>query len=226
MNTSLKVTKYQLFDYKLGLIIFYSIIAIISVIIITSNVTSDGNMSGIGLSTVIFIFIVGLNSFKVVFKFMQVNNVSRKSFLMGSIQAFLIVAFFMTIIDFLLGSFLKNLFLYISLYELIYMEKSVLKEIIWSFLLYSLAINLGFMITIIYYRVNKLFRTIISVLPIFAVLLIILMNTVTNGFILKSLNKFILFLTNPISSMICLFIGIIVILSCSYLLTRRAVVKE
>jgi hypothetical protein len=157
---------------------------------------------------------------------MQVNNVSRKSFLMGSIQAFLIVAFFMTIIDFLLGSFLKNLFLYISLYELIYMEKSVLKEIIWSFLLYSLAINLGFMITIIYYRVNKLFRTIISVLPIFAVLLIILMNTVTNGFILKSLNKFILFLTNPISSMICLFIGIIVILSCSYLLTRRAVVKE
>ena len=80
-------------------------------------------MSGMELSTVIFIFVCGLNSFKSNFYFAKSNGISRKTFIKGLLISIIPIALVMSIIDIIINRinniFIKNPTLYdMSLWKL------------------------------------------------------------------------------------------------------------
>ena len=111
MDKAKKVCKYQIETFIKPTIIYYLIfIAVIVVLSILAR-SSEGNFmsSGLELSTWIFIFVRALNSFKSPFYFSQANNVSRKSFYLGTLFYSVIVSLIIPVIDIIINR-IYNLF--------------------------------------------------------------------------------------------------------------------
>jgi len=87
MDKSLKVFKFQLKESIKPTIIFYGIFlfVMLTLVYLSENTNGSVSSSGIELSTAIFLFVCGLNSFKSQFYLAQGNNISRKSFLKGTV---------------------------------------------------------------------------------------------------------------------------------------------
>ena len=104
------IVKYNLSSLKNSIIIYYSIF--ITVCVTSALLSKNGNISssGIELSSVIFIFVAGLNLFKENFYFMKSNNVSRKDFIYGTALSMIPVVVVMSIIDIILNR-IYNIFI-------------------------------------------------------------------------------------------------------------------
>ena len=234
MNSTLKVTKCQLRDIKKTIIIFYTIIVAITVIamIITrvnSQTKVEMSFGGFGISTVIFIFISGLNCFRLNFMFMQANNISRKRFFYANIITLISVAAFMAIIDVILNNILQLALPYKSMFEQLYRKNFFFADFLWSFAFYAFAAILGWLITMIYYRCNKLMKTIVSIMP---VLLMILLGIIdTKGIIGKAIIEFLgtaLGFSNNFNSYMAVLsfvIGTIGLAALSFLLIRKMPIR-
>ena len=238
MNNILKVIKYQLRDFRIGLIIFYGIISAIVVMVTISfkNLSNNPNVSvtfsGFGMATVIFIFIVGLSCFRDSFKFMQANNVSRKSFFIGNRITLISVAALMAIVEAILDNTLRHLFPYKGLFQQLYRSNSSVADFLWSFGLYAFFISLGWFITMVYYRSNKLMKTVVSLIPVFIIILLVVINNLTGGALgqgLVSLSASALGFNNGFNAYIAVlsfWVATAVLLGVGFLLIRRMPVKE
>lgn len=237
MNNILKVTKYQLRDLRMALIIFYSIVLVLSFLIISAmnfNNQIDGEIrfGGFGASTVIFIFISGLNLFKSNFKFMLINNVSRKRFYISTIVTLISVSAFMAVIEVIINNSFKVIAPYFSLFEQLYRNDFFFADFLWSFALYFFVANLGWIITMLYYKLNKLMKTVISLLPIFIVVLITAINNLTGGVVGKAIINF--FGTalgfndnyNSYTAMLSFLIGAAVLSVFSFILIRKMPIRD
>ena len=122
MDKAKKVCKYQIETFIKPTIIYYLIfIAVIVVLSILAR-SSEGNFmsSGLELSTWIFIFVMALNSFKSPFYFSQANNVSRKSFYLGTLFYSVVVSLVIPVIDIIINR-IYNLFVECPMnYDMIY----------------------------------------------------------------------------------------------------------
>jgi len=251
---SLKFARYQMIDaiipVKIYYMIFISVIALITTLakIFNGSLTS----SGIEFSTVIFIFIVGLNSFKSNFKFSQANNISRKSFVKGLIIAVFPVTAAMSVIDLVLNR-IYNIFvpcptsydmiygpyrgvrMYNELGEIIAINTNqflnICGTIIWQFTVYSVFFIIGIFISALYYRSNKILKVVISAIPF--ILLVVL--TSSSGFIPDSIwdgvSRFIvnalgLESNNPMMAVFSFGVLAAVFSGFIYLLTAKAVAKD
>ena len=170
---SLKIAKMNIEGIMKSAIIYYSIIICIIIGLIA---VSDGRstMSGMELSTVIFIFVCGLNSFKSNFYFAKSNGISRKTFIKGLLISIIPIALVMSIIDIIIirinNIFIKNPTLYDMSYgnllgdvgrihEGVWIQSNslatIFNTILFQFSLCLLAYVVGIVINMIYYRSNK-----------------------------------------------------------------------
>ena len=169
-------TKYHIYSTKMAIVIFYIIMIISTVLSFLLSLIFDGNtkFGGISESSVIFLFVIGICSFTGPFKMMMQNGVSRNELWKSFIKSSALIASAMSAID-LFVTGIASLFMNVVPMSIVissaYLDNSLLKIINSFFLqvaLYVLAISLGYFIRLIYYRLNKLGRTIISIsVPVF-----------------------------------------------------------
>lgn len=228
-------------------IIYYAIVLsiLMTIIILDKNTTNSGSLSGFELSTVIFLFVCGLNSFKSNFYFAKSNNVSRKTFVKGILISSPPIALVMSIVDIIIYSTSKIFVDNVTFYEmtfrrvyLIYADSSfkssafmdIINLLLFQFTLCIVAYILGFVINMIYYRSNKFMKVVVSVLPI--ALLITYTNLMYYSKKISTITtKFLDFIfgfnpANAYAPMITFLLITLVLGATSFLLIKKAVIKE
>ena len=119
---TLKISKYHIYQTMKSVKGFYTIFisVIIFLYIISSYQGGSVSSSGLEISTIIFLFVAGLNSFKSNFKFSQANNVSRKTFFKGLFIGILPITISMSIIDLIVNR-TYNIFVKCpTIYDMVY----------------------------------------------------------------------------------------------------------
>lgn len=250
---SLKVAKYNLSTIKKSIIVYYCIFILVCISVVMLNHFQGGMVSSSGLefSTIIFLFVVGLNIFKESFYFTQSNNISRKTYFKGMILSIFPITAIAAVIDVIINR-VYNLFMNCpSNYDMMYTSfrdmdivgsitgsgwvqsndiMTLLNTFLLQFAVCTLAFAIGLAISIIYYRCNKLMKVVVSVAPIvFIMLLNIFMYNFTETF-----SKIAIFIENilgwntqnPYAAMTTVTVLFIAVIAFIYLLVRKAVIKE
>ena len=169
--------KYYLYSIKPAVIIFYIVMAALLVAsVILNYVLKDINSSfgGLAASSMIFLFVVGICSFYEEFRMFSQNDIARnelwKSFLIAGVT----IAAIMSAIDLLMLLVLSSIINTESLIMMLstsYIDNIVLNAINSYFLqvlFYTLALSVGYLIRLIYYRMNKFGVIAVSVgVPVF-----------------------------------------------------------
>ena len=244
------VAKYTVSSIKKSIMIFYSIfISICILLIILSKINGATiTFSGIELSSAIFIFIAGLNLFKENFYFAKSNNITRKDYFLGTIASMLPVAGVMAIIDIVINR-IFNLFISCPTnYDMIFTDfgnvdflinyswvqnndiKTLFNTFLFQTAIYLMLFALGFVINMVYYKCNKLMKTVVSITP---VMLIILFSVLVSNFhnLSMKINKFLSYIfgvnpINPYASITTFIVLFITLVAIAYLLIRKMVIKE
>jgi hypothetical protein len=250
----LKISKYYFIESLYAIKIYYAIFIGVLALLVFSSRSSGGNMhsSGLEFSTMIFSFIVGLDSFKSDFYFSQGVSISRKVFFKGLILGILPLTMMMSGIDLVLNRiyniFVPSPMMFDMLYtayrdtgmmdyrtlEFIWKQSNelplLINTIIWQFALYTFVCLAGLLITLIYYRSNKLMRVVVSISPvIFLMLMRSLGNYLTDfsGIIAKFMdNAFGYSSMNPYIAVFTFLVAGGILSALIYLLTRKAEIKE
>lgn len=235
MNGILKVTRFQLRDSRNAVAIFYAVIlgllSLVAMVALRSP-GSNSSVGGLGLSSVVFIFILGLNCFTSAFRFMQANGVSRKRFFFATVLALVIIAIFMSVVDIILGLAIGTLVRYSGVVEQLYGISSLIPELTFNTALAVFAAMAGWMISMIYYRSNKLQKVLVSLSPLFALTIFIYLNRYTAGAlgtaIVRFLGTALGFFSgpSPYVAMLSFSIGAAITAGLCFLLIRNAPVKD
>lgn len=234
--------KYQIMDFKKGLFWYYILLVLMMAFsCIMGNYTNSFKTNSDGefiFMTTIFVFIAGLNSFKEIFHMMLQNGISRKTTLISAFLSFLCVAVFMAVIDNILGkifSYFQNdgftlSYLYKNLYPIRLDEMGPvvarLENIVIHASVYLGFLSLGYFITMLYYRMNRVVKLFVSIG--FPISFILLLN-IENSLAIK-LGEFLIWTSgieqqNPYH-MVIVFLGLTVLcFTFCWLLIRRAAEK-
>ena len=242
------IVKYNLNSLKNSIIIYYSIF--ITVCLLSAILSGNGNISSSGLeiSSVIFIFVAGLNLFKENFYFMKSNNVSRKDFLYGTALSMIPIALFMSIIDIIINR-VYNIFIKCpTIYDMVYanigsgewynsidwIQSNSIATLFNSFIFQAslclASLALGFLITIIYYKCNKFMKIVISIAPVVLFTLLNIIGAVYTN-ISSNINKFLITIFglnthNSYAAVLTFLVSFIVFIGLARFLTRKAIIKQ
>ncbi|HKL79281.1 MAG TPA: hypothetical protein VJ888_02465 [Mobilitalea sp.] len=242
---------YQTKESKKAVMIFYLVVVlVIAFFAITIQLNEPSNFEstgGIEMSSMIFLFVVGLNAFKETFLMLMQNGVSRKTMFVSRIASFGILCTLMAIIDRIIVSILlpfskQSSKINISgMYEQMYADRAAevnafqqnLEGILLPIFMYIASIAIGYFITVAYYRMSKPGKVAVSVgLPVSIFFIIpVVDTTITNGWINRNLVKAISFMfgfkyDNPYYAIISCIIGACLFFGLSWLLMRRAIDKN
>lgn len=246
----LNMVKYRLFDIKDSFIIYYIIILMIQlgkcIIIIKNKVTMA--VPEVFIATAIFLFVCGLNSFKQQFKLLMQNGFSRQSIHWGFV-AFLPIAIILSLVDYLIYSIqffvcriatsntilttnIVNPFNFSENYS---PAKTLVVSIILMAVLYAATLSFGYMVSALFYRLHKVGKILIAVgIPAAIVFTSAMASISENGALLIYFARS-MFLGSPytdnapfyVMHFICvLALYIILCLSASHLLIRKATIKQ
>lgn len=241
--------KYQFIEMKKAVMVYYAVIYAIYILLIVSlglyvSGEVDGNsIGGMEFSTVIFIFILGLNSFKESFRMFLQNGLSRKTLFKSFILSATFVSIFMAFVDIVNGIVVNIISNYKSMYLQVYggrysettsLATIYLEGFFWSVFLYIAFAMLGYFITILYYRMNKQLQIIVSIgVPVFWIILFPLIDyNLAKGALSLGIKNFIIFTTgfkngiNPYYFITSSIIGTIILGILSYILMQKAVGKK
>lgn len=247
MEKSNKICKYQLKTSIKPILIYYSIlIGFLLLILIEKFKSQNSNIqsSGIEMSTAIFIFIMALNSFKSSFYFSQGNNISRNSFIIGTIKAGIIMAAVLSLIDVIINRIYNIFIICPTNFDMIYTKaiydidsgwepilthsiSNSFGTYIWTFAVYIFLFMLGLLITITYFRLNKLGQIVLSSFPVILIVVtsgfysyipIEVWTFIENAFGINTKNPYIAILTFIILSILAITI--------QYLLIKKAVADK
>lgn len=252
---ALKIARFQVIDSIGPICIYYAIFLLILTLLVGARVNAGASFtsSGLEIASVIFLFVAGLNSFKGSFKFSQANNITRKTFFKGAILGMLPITLAMSIIDLVINR-VYNIFVKSPTnFDMIYgafrdtgMREmasgaiawvqsndifTLLGTITWQFAVYSMFFLMGLLISLIYYRSNKLLKVIISAIPV----VLLMLSNISHGFSTSfSWDKVLGFISaafgwqsrNPYIAMLSFTIIGVIFAAFIYLLARRAVARE
>lgn len=247
---SLKVARMNIEGVMKSAIIYYGAFIFILMVLISLYIFGGRvTMSGIEVSTVIFLFVCGLNSFKSNFYFAKSNGISRKTFIKGLLISSIPIALVMSIIDIIINRinniFIKNPTLYdVSygnllgdvgrVYEGSWVQSNslatIFNTILFQFSLCLLAYVVGIVINMIYYRSNKYVKVLVSVIPV-AFIMFSGNFSIRNSALTIRVKEFFdyIFGFNPVNVFACVstFLVLTVVLwGIAFLLIRKAVIKE
>ncbi|MCF0147073.1 MAG: hypothetical protein HUJ77_01605 [Clostridium sp.] len=242
------IVKYNINNLKNSIGIYY--LTFITICLASVLLSGDGNVksSGIELASVIFLFVAGLNLFKESFYFMKSNNVSRKDFIYGTAISMIPVALFIAIIDIIINR-IYNIFIKCpTLYDMGYaigrghwdnsvnwvQSNSIItlfNSILFQASLCLFAISLGFLITIIYYRCNKVMKVIISIIPVILFNGVGILGAALFPNLTMNIYKFVQFIfgINPVNvyaAILTFTVVFMIFIGIARLLTRKAVIKQ
>lgn len=232
-------SKYIFSEMSYPILIFYGIITFLFIFFSVSFSSGHSSGNGIEMMSAIFLFIVGLNAFKKNYLFLMSNGVSRNTQFKGFLLTIIPVTAGMTILDMILGTIFSRVMDYTSMFDQVYERTaqspgSVITSFLWSMSLLLFAISLGYLITTSFYRMHKMVKLVVAIgVPVF---LTIVLPYITFRFTsIKTVN----WVYNAIRTLfgvagelrpmnaVATFIVLTIIFStCSYLLIRRAPVKE
>jgi hypothetical protein len=218
---------YVLYDFRYVIPIVYACVAVL--ILFTEVAVRNGNtVSSLDMVSIVTLFVMGLNIFKTYFKFYSANGVSRRTLFISNISAIAAFAAVMTLIDVFALQIFGNIFYRGSILEQA-LSFNVIQMTLFRFLVYFSVALLGFLITTLYYRMNKTLKIAVSVgVPmLFLNILPAVDFYLLNYFLTNSLKKAISFLFSSFymgtaSVLILAAIEAVFI----WLLVRRARVKQ
>jgi hypothetical protein len=248
-NNIIAAYKYNLYDNAKAIIIYYFVVlAVLALMTVGISVTTSGSMSlsGLDIATVNFLLIAGLVSFKESFRMFMQNGVSRKSIMASKILSAVSIALIMTAADSVLSLICKFIFMkadgmkYYSLFEQSYKtfvegKSSLLIQLnmfAYNFLLYILMLACGFFISLLFYRLNKGGKIAVAVgVPVALIIVFPLMDGLLfNSAVSKAITKFLYlaigFTDRPYAGMLTFVISSAIVFALSWLLLRRAVIKQ
>ena len=251
MNSNILASyKYQLSDTKRSIIIYYCVILalliLMSVSMVTVTSSSNVTLSGMDFATVVFLFVIGLVSFKEPFKMLIQNGVSRKSMFISKILTALTITLIMSVADKIImivcRTFASHMdgTIYNSMFEQVYNaflhgKPGILIHadiFIYNFVLYLMMFALGTLITLVFYRMNKAGKIALGVgIPVFFSFIFPIIDTLLlHNKLSHAISHFINFALgiyncNPYAAMITFTISSILFFALSWLLIRRAVIK-
>lgn len=242
---------YNLYEDRKSLIIFYGVIASIYLMFIIANmlINGDSSIGGMEMSSFIFLFVMGLNSFKSNFHFGLTNGVSRKTQFLSYAATALTLGIIMAVMDIVISKLVAFVVppnsLYLQLYGQRYSSfvaplsflnhvQIIMEQFLWYTFLYSAVAMFGYCITLIYYRSTLILKWIVSVIP-FLLLFVVFpyVETITQGAVSQFIGNFISRTMgfagqtiNPFIAIMSFIIGYLIFGAISFLLVRRAVVKQ
>lgn len=176
MNKALKVFKYQSKTTINSVLIFYGIFLSI-IIFIGYMFRNFGNVSsaGVELSTAIFLFVAGLNSFKPPFYFAQLNNITRRDFILGTTLYAGCFSIVLSAVDIAINR-IYNIFVQCPMnFDMIYFDinevmnlsfqvnndvSHIIKTFMFTAAAYMFVMMLGLILSMITFRLNSLGKTI------------------------------------------------------------------
>ncbi len=246
--------KYSIFESLRAVVVFYIVIAILIALtlflslngLINGNGNSSSTINGMEFSTAIFIFVLGLNSFKERLLMMMQNGVSRKTIFLSSMTSFVILCFFMSVFDRVVSLLAKlvigssDQLSYSGLFEMLYHNKNVgmsaaavnLEGFLLSLGLYLACATIGFFITISYYRMNKSMKVIISVgVPVGLTVVLPVVDRIANGKISQAIIRVLNFAMGlnpqrPFHAMVTFLLIFAAFSGLSWLLVRKIMVHS
>jgi hypothetical protein len=168
---TLSIFKFQFTEATRSLTVFFGIMLLI-LAFMSVSISGSAEVGGMETASVIFIFVVGLNSFKSAFNFSLANGVSRKTQFVGHLATTAVLAAILVLGNSLLNLIFSNFVPYSSLYAQLYFQNSPFSYTdnlwsgpIWFFLLYFTSAVLGYMICLIYYRSGLAMKLVVSIAP-------------------------------------------------------------
>jgi hypothetical protein len=239
--------KYQLSGMKKPLIVYYLIIYCLCILMfvqhaVMRNAGGDFSSSGMEMASLIFLFVCGLNSFKSTFYMFLANGVSRRTMFKSFVSMIAPVAAGMAVIDSLNGLLLSSFGNYESLFHSMYALRyqagttpaEFMEGMLWMFAFYMFITMAGFLITTLYYRMNKAVKLLVSIgVPVFFFMVLPYIDmTLFTGqiystiwYIFKLAGGF-LHGDNPYIAVLSCIISFAVFGGLSYLAMRKATVKK
>lgn len=255
--------KYQLREQRNAIIIFYAVMAALfllgSVFLVTSTsvVLTDGeetlesyynsggqsNVNGTEVAAAIFLFVMGLCTFKEPFRMLAQNGISRKSFMAGKLLTMASVAAVVAVIDKLIwlvmtaiSSFSEQRMVYNTLYEIVYPARAETlstaaiqaESFLYAFVLYLAAMAAGCFITTLFYRLPKGGKIAVGVgAPVFFFMVYPIADFFLTGgkvsiFLMQVIYRLF---SAPLPGMLSFFGGFLLLMLFSWLLLRRTAVR-
>jgi hypothetical protein len=242
--------KYQLLNYRHTVLIMYLCVYFFTALIsIPLSFKFSGSTSGLELASAITIFVIGLNSFKDIFKFFSANGVSRKTQFLSTAASLGILSAVLALIDMINCIIFTHLTTYSPMFLQIYgprfgfgfskenpilTPQILLEFFLWLIFLYFFVSMIGLFITTLYYRMNKGLKIAVSIaVPT------VLLNGISaldfyflNGKIsdfLENAAKTAWGISNgfnPYIGMVSMFFFAAAFAALAFLLARKATVKE
>ena len=138
----------------------------------TATIKDNGVFSGFDMAYAVFVFVWSLCAFRVQFRFFQQNGISRKSqFAAWGITA-AAMSLFLAVLSVAITYGMNQFFNYRSIFQQMYAPlfasgagaSLVFQEMLWNAALFLGEAGAGFAITLLYYRMGKTTKVLVSVL--------------------------------------------------------------
>lgn len=246
--------RYRLETAKKAVLIYYFIVVtlcLISLLLTRFVPEEDGIFNGLEMTSIIFLFVVGLNTFKEDFNMLLQNGITRKSVFNSAVLFLATISGVMAAIDMILSVLFASTGSYNMLFTGIYygfvnnssaLPGGFLKTLccfVWLAAFYFFASSLGLLITLFYYKMNNLVRIAVSI-SVPAVFLIILPSIdlilapagQESYGIFLAIGRFFMRIMGIFSDRVMPWIGVLTFLGISFVLhlinwsmVRRSVIK-
>lgn len=265
--------RYEIADFKKYAAIFYLVLFIFYLVIISFSGISwhsynavnssinntaithpgirytigDRRFSGLEFITMIFIFFIGYYALRNTFQTLLHNSISRKTIYISQYYTFFTIVLIMsasceiliTIAKVILTSFATRTY-WTTLYENVYKISTDgigsipfhLVNFLYNTSLFLFMIALGYLVSLIYYRISRPWKIAVnSVLIISIVMIWPAVNTYTNNELGKSISDIFKELLGisaqqPVRAMLTFILCFAVLSGCSWLLIQKTTVKD
>lgn len=231
--------KYQLYDSSIAILIYYCVVFLLYVAsLIMINIVfvgGEGNVGGLDMAGLIFLFVVGLNSHRESSKMFLQNGVPRMTQFKAILVGIVVISVVMAVVDNVLGGIFSLFHPYRSMlleihksgYPMIF-NRFVMgfNTMIWHILIYILAMMTGLSITTLYARMNKGGKIAVSIsVPVFFLIIVPILSAEYNIHVLHPIGQFLrwAFNNSPYLDALLLLAFSSVLAGISYLLMRRVV---
>lgn len=225
------------FGIILGLSLFFGV-----VLRSTQSESSEYSISGFEIIFMIFTLVSGLVAFRESFRFFQQNSVSRKSQFWGWMVSLLALSVAESILAIVSSRFFGLFFRYLGMFDKLYQPLQastngalfLVQEFLWVCMICLFIGWLGFAIAILYYRLSKIGKILVSILVPGSLLILLPMADpylLRGGYswLLKQLSMLMTgYLPGgiyPMVPVISALVGSAVLAALSWLMMRRAEVN-
>ena len=238
--------RYQLYDVGYSTVTFYIIYLLATLLLtglFTIGLSSNSGVfqGGQEVVSAIFIFVVGLCTFKDNFRLMLQNGVSRRSAFLGHLCTALTVALGMALVDqivtliYRLVTWLMPNIRLITAYGMLFGQQgpaAILGAVVFSFAAYLALFSIGYCISILFYRLGRLGKVLVGAgVPVFLFIIFpTLDGAFTGGKVTEALWNFLRFIFgantgSPLRAVISFLVIAAIARAFAWLLMRRAEVK-